>query len=183
MPIGAQEGTMTINTGSSCTGGLADRRRTMPVLVDDDRGHLRLRRLRLAGGVSRARGREAFRSLAGNKVLVRVVGGYVLFTLAQYSVWVAMLVYAYWHGGAAVAGLVAVAQLVPAAVLAPIAAAVADRRSPVFLLAGGYLVQAAGMAATALAITGHARTGRRADPMADTRLATGAAPVNGETAG
>jgi MFS family permease len=104
------------------------------------------------GGVSRARGWGAFRSLVGNSALVRVVGGYVLFTLTQYSVWVAMLVYAYRHGGATVAGLVAVAQLVPAAVLAPIAAAVADRRSPVFLLAGGYLVQAAGMAATAVAV-------------------------------
>jgi MFS family permease len=104
------------------------------------------------GGGSRARGWAAFRSLAGNKALVRVVGGYVLFTLTQYSVWVAMLVYAYRHGGATVAGLVAVAQLVPAAVLAPVAVAVADRRSPVFLLAGGYLVQAAGMAATAVAV-------------------------------
>ena len=104
------------------------------------------------GGVSRARGWGAFRSLAGNQALVRVVGGYVLFTLTQYSVWVAMLVYAYRHGGAAIAGLVAVAQLVPAAVLAPIVTAVADRRSPVFLLAGGYLVQAAGMAATAVAV-------------------------------
>jgi MFS family permease len=104
------------------------------------------------GGISLFRGGGAFRSLAGNKALVRVVGGYVLFTLAEYSVWVAMLVYAYRHGGAAVAGLVAVAQLVPAAVVAPVVAAVADRRSPVVLLAGGYLVQAAGMAATALAV-------------------------------
>jgi Cyclic nucleotide-binding domain len=103
-------------------------------------------------GGSRARRLGAFRSLAGNRALVRVVGGYVLFTLAQYSVWVAMLVYAYRQGGAAIAGLVALAQLAPAAVLAPIAAAVADLRSPVVLLAGGYLVQAAGMAATAVAI-------------------------------
>jgi hypothetical protein len=104
------------------------------------------------GGISVARGQGAFRSLAGNKALVRVVGGHVLFTLTQYSVWVAMLVYAYRQGGAAVAGLVAVAQLVPAAVLAPMVAGVADRRSPVFLLSGGYLVQAAGMAATAVAV-------------------------------
>jgi MFS family permease len=106
----------------------------------------------LMGGVSVALGWGAFRSLAGNKALARVVSGYVLFTLTEYSVWVAMLVYAYRHGGAAVAGLVAVAQLVPAAVLAPVMTAVADRRSPVFLLAGGYLVQAAGMAATAVAV-------------------------------
>jgi hypothetical protein len=104
------------------------------------------------GGVSRARGWAAFRSLVGNRPLARVVGGYVLFTVTEYSVWVAMLVYAYRHGGATVAGLVAVAQLVPAAVLAPVAAVAADRRSPVFLLAGGYLVQTAGMAATAVAV-------------------------------
>src|SRR5580658_3269612 len=104
------------------------------------------------GGISLTRGWGAFRSLAVNRALGRVVGGYVLFTLTEYSVWVAMLVYAYRHGGAAVAGLVAVAQLVPAAVLAPVAAGVADRRSPVFLLAGGYLVQAAAMAATAAAV-------------------------------
>jgi hypothetical protein len=47
---------------------------------------------------------------------------------------------------------VAVAQLVPAAVLAPVIAAIADRRSPVVVLAAGYLVQAAGMAAAAAAI-------------------------------
>jgi hypothetical protein len=63
-----------------------------------------------------------------------------------------MLVFAYGRGGATIAALVAVAQLTPAAVLAPVAAAFADRRSPVVLLAGGYLVQAAGMAATAAAV-------------------------------
>ncbi len=91
-------------------------------------------------------------SLAGNSALVRVVAGYALFILTEYAVWVAMLVFAYSRGGATVAALVAVAQLTPAAVLAPVAAAVADRRSPVILLAGGYLVQAAGMAATAAAV-------------------------------
>ena len=95
-----------------------------------------------------------FRALAGNGALRRVVGGYALFTLTEYSVWIAMLVYAYSRGGATIAGVVALAQLVPAALLAPVFAALADRRSPVILLAGGFLVQAAAMGATAAAITG-----------------------------
>jgi MFS family permease len=103
-------------------------------------------------GKSGTRRLGVFRSLAGNPALVRVIGGYALFVVAEYSVWIAMLVFAYSHGGATVAGLVALAQLVPAAVLAPVVAAFADRRSPVLLLAGGYLVQAAGMAATAVAV-------------------------------
>jgi MFS family permease len=96
----------------------------------------------------------AFRALAGNAALRRVAGGYALFVLTEYSVWIAMLVYAYSRGGATIAGVVALAQLAPAALLAPIFAALADRRSPVVLLAGGYLVQAAGMGATAAAIAG-----------------------------
>jgi MFS family permease len=98
------------------------------------------------------RWRSAFRPLAGNRALLRVVAAYALFIITEYSVWVAMLVFAYHRGGATAAGLIAVAQLVPAAVLAPVMAALADRRSPVLLLAGGYLVQAAAMAATAAGV-------------------------------
>ena len=95
---------------------------------------------------------HAFRSLAGNRALVRILTAYALFVLTECAAWIAMLVFAYSRGGAAIAGFVAVAQLVPAAVLAPVMAAVADRRSPVKVLAGGYLVQAAGMAAAAVAV-------------------------------
>jgi len=93
--------------------------------------------------------------VAGNSALVRVVGAYALFIATEYSVWLAMLVYAYGRGGALMAGVIALAQLVPAALLAPVFAAFADRYSPVFLLAGGYLVQTAAMAATAAAIVMH----------------------------
>src|SRR5436190_731979 len=104
------------------------------------------------GGDRSGRRRRAFSSLAGNTALLRVLAAYLLFILTEYAVWIAMLVFAYNRGGTAVAGFVAVAQLVPAAIVAPVAASVADRRSPVVLLAGGYLAQTAGMAGTAVAI-------------------------------
>jgi MFS family permease len=104
------------------------------------------------GGDHSGRRRRAFSSLAGNTALLRVLAAYLLFILTEYAVWIAMLVFAYNRGGTAVAGLVAVAQLAPAAVVAPVAASLADRRSPVVMLVGGYLAQVAGMAGTAAAI-------------------------------
>ena len=95
---------------------------------------------------------HAFRSLAGNRALLRVLCAYGLFILTECAVWLAMIIVAYSHGGATTAGLVAVVQLVPAAVLAPVAAAFADRRSPVVLLAGGYLALAAAVAAITAAV-------------------------------
>lgn len=82
-----------------------------------------MRRSTLAG---RRRRFGPFRALAGNGALRRVVGGYALFTLTEYSAWIAMLVYAYSRGGATIAGVVALAQLVPAALLAPMFAALAE---------------------------------------------------------
>ena len=87
-----------------------------------------------------------------NRALTAVLVAYGAFSATQNAAWIGMLVYAYDRGGAGTAGAVAIAQLLPAALLAPVAAAVADRRSPVGVLVGGYLVQVAGMLATALAI-------------------------------
>jgi MFS family permease len=103
-------------------------------------------------GRPRAHRLGVLHALAGNRALVRMLAAYTLFTLIEYSVWLGMLVYAYSHGGVTVAGLVAIAQLIPAAAVAPFTAAIADRRSPAGLLVGGYLIQAAGAAATAVAV-------------------------------
>ena len=103
----------------------------------------------MTGGGRRTR---AFGSLAGNPALLRVLAAYLLFTLTENAVWIAMLVYAYDRGGATTAGLIAVVQLVPAALAAPVMAAAADRRSPAVLLTGGYLIQTVTMAGAAAAI-------------------------------
>jgi hypothetical protein len=91
-------------------------------------------------------------AVARNRALAAVLVAYGVFSATQNAVWIAMLVFAYDRGGAGTAGAVAVAQLVPAALLAPVAAAMADRRSPVGVLVGGYLIQVAGMLAAASAI-------------------------------
>jgi MFS family permease len=91
-------------------------------------------------------------AIARNRPLARVLLAYAVFAATQNAAWIGMLVYAFAHGGATTAGVVAVVQLGPAALVAPLAAGLADRRAPSRVLAGGYLVQVVGMLATASAI-------------------------------
>lgn len=102
--------------------------------------------------------REVLSAVVRNRAVLRVVLGYAVFTVVEYSVWVAVLVYAYEHGGATAAGVIAVVQLVPAALVAPAAAVYADRSSPVTLLVGGCALQAVGLAIAAVAMLDHGPT-------------------------
>lgn len=77
---------------------------------------------------------------------------YFLFTICEYALWIAMLVYAYQRGGATTAGVVAVVQLLPSAAVALAADPLTRRRSVGSVLIGAYLLQALGAAATAVAV-------------------------------
>ena len=77
---------------------------------------------------------------------------FLLFSVAEWTRWVALLVYGFDRGGAAGSGLIAVIQLVPAAVLTPFTSSLADRFHRPRVLLAGYLVAAFGTAAGGLAI-------------------------------
>ena len=51
------------------------------------------------GGDSGGHRLHAFRSLAGNRALLRILSGYALFILTEYAVWIAMIVFAAPLGG------------------------------------------------------------------------------------
>jgi hypothetical protein len=85
----------------------------------------------------------------GNSALRSVELAYVGFNAAEYGEWIAVLVYAYGHGGTTVAALVAAVQLAPCVIAAPVFAGLADRYPPGRVLAAGYVGQGVGMAATA----------------------------------
>ena len=81
-----------------------------------------------------------------------LVTAFLGFAMAEYGVWVVLLVYAYGLGGATFAALVAVVQMVPSAIAAPLGAFAGDRfpRGRVLLVA--YVVQTVTLFATAAAI-------------------------------
>jgi hypothetical protein len=87
-----------------------------------------------------------------NPGLRRLAAGFVVFSMAEHATWIAILVFAYGHGGATASGLVAVAMLVPAAAAAPFAATLADRLPRQRVVVAAYAVQALAMGATAAAL-------------------------------
>ena len=90
--------------------------------------------------------------VARNRELRRVELAYANFTVAEWGTWLAMLVYAYGHGGVRTAGVLATVMLVPAAVCAPPLAAFAERYAPGRVLVVAYVGQAVTCALVAVAM-------------------------------
>jgi MFS family permease len=84
-----------------------------------------------------------------NPVLARVGAALALYRLAEFGPWIAILVFAYGHGGATSAGVVSLGLLVPTALAAPVAGPLIDRYGAGRVLFGGYAAQALAMGATA----------------------------------
>src|SRR3954454_3318229 len=95
---------------------------------------------------------RVLRIMARNRELRRVELAFATFNVAEWGTWLAMLVYAYAHGGVTAAGVLATAMLVPAAVGAPPLAAFGERYPPGRVLIVGYLGQAVSCAVVAAAM-------------------------------
>jgi MFS family permease len=93
-------------------------------------------------------GRAVIRRLLADRSVRGLELAFSGFNLAEYGVWVSVLVYAYGRGGTTVAAFVAVAQLLPAGLVAPVLAGIVDRRGAAATLRRGYWVQAGALAAT-----------------------------------
>jgi MFS family permease len=95
---------------------------------------------------------SVFRYAFGNPALRRIGCAYALFVSAEFGIWIALLVYAYGHGGASASTLIVLIQLIPCIVLAPLVGAFVDRARPSSVLRAGYGLQTASLAAVAAAI-------------------------------
>jgi MFS family permease len=85
---------------------------------------------------------DVYRTVLANGSLRRVLVAFLIFNAQEYATWIAITLYAYDRGGAALAGTIAVVQLVPAALCAPLASVLGDRMRRDRALAIGYVAQA-----------------------------------------
>lgn len=94
----------------------------------------------------------AFAAVLRNRRILLVELAYVGFCLGEWAIWIAMLVFAYAHGGASQVGLAVFVQLAPSALLAPIGATFGDRYRRDRVLIVSYIAQGLAMLATAAAL-------------------------------
>jgi MFS family permease len=95
---------------------------------------------------------EALRRCWANPKLRRVLAAYLLFIIAEWASWIALLVWAYNSHGVFGSSAVAVVQLIPAIALAPVAAARLGRWPGPRALRVGYAAQSLASAALGIAV-------------------------------
>jgi MFS family permease len=98
---------------------------------------------------------EVFREVVRNPDLRRLELAFSGFNAAEWSTWIAILVYAYSVGGASTVGLLSIVMVTPSAIIAPIAAQLGDRLPRQRVMVLGYGLQTATMILTGLALLIH----------------------------
>jgi MFS family permease len=102
-------------------------------------------------------GRSAVvRQALRNPRLRKVLAAYLLFNVAEWASWIALLVWAYGRGGVHAASAIALVQLLPAALFATPTAALLGKLSRAQALTTGYLCQAVTSLALGLALVSDA---------------------------
>ncbi len=86
-----------------------------------------------------------------NSLLNRALAAYAAAGLSEWMMWVAVMVYAYEHGGAKTAGLASIGVLLPAAVAAPFAGRAADGAKPNRVFVGAIAANALVLGIAAIA--------------------------------
>lgn len=84
--------------------------------------------------------------------LRRALLAFLVFSVAEWATWIALLVWAYQERGVQGAAVVSVVQLLPAVVVAPLGSVLGDRPNRGRVLAVGYALQATTMLLTAAAL-------------------------------
>ena len=95
---------------------------------------------------------RTFRGVMRDRDLRAVALAYLGFNMTEFATWIAILVFAFDHGGAAEAGVASLILLVPSAIAAPFAAYAGDRFRRDRVLLVTYLLQALTLGVTALAL-------------------------------
>jgi MFS family permease len=94
---------------------------------------------------------RAFASSFRNPDLARAQLALLAFSICEWASFIALMVYAFGHGGTGAVGVISLAQLIPAAVIAPLGSVLGDRyrRERVYLLAEASMAIACALAAVA----------------------------------
>ena len=95
---------------------------------------------------------RTFRGVMRDPDLRAVALAYLGFNMTEFATWIAILVFAFDHGGAAEAGVASLILLVPSAIAAPFAAYAGDRFRRDRVLLVTYVLQAVALAGTAFAL-------------------------------
>lgn len=95
---------------------------------------------------------NVFGTALRNRSLLLLELSWLTFSGAEWGVWIALMVWAYTHGGAAATSLIVIVQMVPCILVAPYLGVLTDRRRAGRVLLVGYLVMGASMGGLAAAM-------------------------------